>query len=55
MIVEKDAGRAKPTGDLLAMYHVIYSHEGFEESAQALLRLVKRAQETQPGKPEARS
>ena len=33
-----------------ALYHVVYSHEGFEDSAQALFKLVQRAQELQPGK-----
>ena len=44
-------GRPRPTGDLSALYHVVYVHEGFEESAQALFRLVKRAEEVSPGKP----
>jgi len=34
----------------VAIYHVVYSHEGFEESAQILLKLVKRVQKGQPGK-----
>lgn len=53
MITSKDVGhvRPRPTGDLSALYHVVYPHEGFEESAQALFRLVKRAEELKPGKP----
>ena len=53
MIMGKDAGHARPhvSGDLAALYHVVYPHEGFEESAQALFRLVKRAQEVRPGRP----
>ena len=35
----------------VAIYHVIYSHEGFDESAQILFKLVQRAQQTMPGKP----
>lgn len=34
-----------------AIYHVVSSHEGFEESAQILFKLVQRAQQTMPGKP----
>jgi hypothetical protein len=33
----------------VALYHVVLPHEGFEESARALFRLVHRAQETKPG------
>ncbi len=33
-----------------AIYHVVYSHEAFEESAQTLFRLVRRAQELRPDK-----
>jgi len=35
----------------VAIYHIVYGHEGFEVSAQMLFKLIKRAQETQPGKP----
>ena len=35
----------------VAIYHVVYSHEGFEESAQILFKLVQRAQRVKPGKP----
>ena len=35
----------------VAIYHIVYSHEGFEDSAQILFKLVKRAQKIQPGKP----
>jgi len=34
----------------VALYHVVYAHEGFEESAQALFALVRRAQTVRPGK-----
>ncbi len=34
----------------LALYHCIYAHEGFEESAQKLFGLVRHAQSTHPGK-----
>ena len=33
-----------------AIYHLVLPHEGFEESAQTLWRLVRRAQEARPGK-----
>ena len=33
-----------------ALYHVVYAHEGFEESARALFTLVRRAQAVKPGK-----
>lgn len=51
MILSEDAAQARRKGDLSALYHVVYPHEGFEESAQALFRLVKRAQQIRPGKP----
>ena len=34
----------------VALYHVVYAHEGFEESAHALFALVRRAQAVRPGK-----
>ena len=33
----------------VALYHVVLPHEGFEESARALVRLVRPAQEMNPG------
>jgi hypothetical protein len=33
----------------VALYHVVLPHEGFEESARALFRLVRRAQDVKPG------
>lgn len=35
----------------MAIYHNIYSHEGFDEAANALFDLVKQAQKVKPGKP----
>ena len=35
---------------MVALYHVVYAHEGFTEAANALFELVKRAQEQWPGK-----
>jgi hypothetical protein len=34
----------------VALYHVVLSHEGFEESGRALFRLVRRAQDVKPGR-----
>ena len=34
----------------VALYHLVCADEGFEESAQALFRLVQRAQRVRPGK-----
>ncbi len=34
----------------VAIYHVVHSHEGFEESARTLFRLVRRAEVAKPGK-----
>lgn len=34
----------------VAIYHIVHSHEGFEESARTLFRLVHRAQVVKPGK-----
>lgn len=41
--------RIKPDADSVALYHVVYAQENFEESAQTLLRLVQRAQRLRPG------
>lgn len=34
----------------VALYHVVYGHEGFDEAAQALFKLVRDAQRLQPGR-----
>ena len=34
----------------VALYHIVYSHEGFEEAARALFMLVRRGQEAKPGR-----
>ncbi|MGH7493316.1 MAG: hypothetical protein ACREOO_13115 [bacterium] len=31
------------------IYHVVYSHEGFDESSQILFKLVQRTQKVRPG------
>jgi hypothetical protein len=42
--------RVEPGDKAVAIYHVVYAHEGFEESAQALFKLIQDAQRLQPGK-----
>jgi hypothetical protein len=42
--------RIEHSDEAIAIYHVVYTHEGFEESAQVLFRLVQDAQRQQPGK-----
>ncbi|HBY93935.1 MAG: hypothetical protein M5U01_17610 [Ardenticatenaceae bacterium] len=34
----------------VAIYHVVYSREGFEETAQTLFKLVQEAQRLHPGR-----
>ena len=36
--------------DAVALYHIIYEHEGFEDSAQNLFKLVQQTQSLSPGK-----
>jgi len=42
--------RSESDNKAVAIYHVVYEHEGFEKSAQAMLKLVRQAEEAQPGK-----
>jgi hypothetical protein len=48
------SGRKKkkdePSGGPAAIYHRVYAHEGFDEAAQTLFKLVKMAQQEQPNK-----
>lgn len=46
----KRNGQSKIESDDRAsvIYHVVYSHEGFEESAQTLFKLVQRTQKVRP-------
>jgi len=48
----EENGRSKVESDdrAVAIYHVVYSHENFDESAQILFKLVQRVQTAQPGK-----
>ncbi len=41
--------RVEPGNKAVAIYHVVYAHESFEESAQALFKLIQDAQRLQPG------
>ena len=49
--MKKHQSKVESDGRAVAIYHVVYSHEGFEESAQILFKLIQRAQQTMPGKP----
>ncbi len=46
----KQKERIRSGGDTVALYHIIYQQEGFEESAQTLFKLIQRAQRLNPGK-----
>jgi hypothetical protein len=35
----------------IAIYHVVYKHEGFEDAARKLFEMVRSAAERYPGKP----
>lgn len=45
-----DRNKRKSSGKAVALYHRVYAHEGFEEAAQALFKLVQQAQQVQPNK-----
>jgi hypothetical protein len=47
----KGQSRVESGDKAIAIYHVVYPHEGFEEAAQALFTLVQEAQRRHPGKP----
>ena len=40
----------RPDDRGVALYHVVLPHEGFEDAARALFRLVRRAQDVKPGR-----
>ncbi len=46
----KQKERIQSGGDAVALYHIVYKHEGFEESAQAIFKLIQQAQRLSPGK-----
>ena len=35
----------------MALYHVVYAHETFDDAAQALFALIRNAEGKRPGKP----
>jgi len=49
-VKEKRRSEIESCDKVVALYHLVYAYEGFEESAQALFRLVQRAQRVRPGK-----
>lgn len=49
-MIQRRKPKIETIGDAVAIYHVIYEEEGFEESAQNLFELVKQAQSLSPGK-----
>ena len=46
-----DARQRMRTEKGVALYHYVYSHENFEETAQMLFKMVKNARDQFPGKP----
>jgi len=42
--------KVQSVGDAIAIYHVVYGHEMFDEAAEALFKLVQDAQRVHPGK-----
>jgi hypothetical protein len=46
----KQKERIQSGGDAVALYHIVYKQERFEESAQALFKLIQQAQRLRPGK-----
>lgn len=47
-MVERDRNEREEKA--VAIYHVVYDHEGYEESAKMLLQMVHEAEELQPGR-----
>jgi len=47
---ERRSSRKNDDDRDVAIYHIVHSHEGFEESARTLFKLVRRAQVAKPGK-----
>lgn len=45
----------QPNGDnkIVALYHVIYAHETFEDGAQAIMDILIMAENKEPGRPRA--
>ena len=47
---QRQNSKIESGADVVALYHIIYDHEGFEDSAQNLFNLVQQAQSVSPGK-----
>jgi hypothetical protein len=47
--VQRTRGEKSSDDRGVALYHVVLPHEGFEDAARALFRLVRRAQDVKPG------
>jgi hypothetical protein len=47
--MQKTRGEESSDDSGVALYHVVLPHEGFEDAARALFRLVRRAQDVTPG------
>ena len=47
---QREKSKMESSADAVALYHVIYKYEGFEESAQHLFKLVQNAQRRCPDK-----
>ena len=45
-----ERSRVESSAKAIAIYHLVYAHEGFEEAAQTLFTLVQAAQRRHPGK-----
>ncbi len=45
----RDQKRLEPTGLTVALYHIVYRDEGFEEAATALFEIVREAERIYPG------
>jgi hypothetical protein len=49
-VKQRQNSKIDSSADAVALYHMIYEHEGFEDSAQKLFKLVQQAQSLNPGK-----
>ena len=47
----RGAVEASESGKAIALYHVVYAHETFEDAAQAVFEMVQHAQREFPGRP----
>jgi hypothetical protein len=50
-MVASEKHQGDGSGRAVALYHLVYPHEGFDEAAQALFKMVQQAQKLQPNKP----